>query len=1081
MDDLESKKSKCDLATPKGQTEAAQAGERLRKSAYNQDAFPKEDPEQPEQKSISQKLTDSIYSIGQAIKHVFVSDDQSASKAAAGDECKSETKYNVLGQTNKLDNAQERSELPPIKIDMRVSGLEMPAPMRLSDFAEAESRAKASVANDRIVSNPGNNSSDKTNLPTQPAGGQSLLDTLKSGKIDGVGRCDVAESNKIAKTEPAKSSESSSAQPTLLDTLKTAQVGGAGSCDLAESYKAGKIESTKSSETSSAQPSLLETLKAGNIVGKCDTDGKQTSSQTVQAEKTQNNPAALSSIDYRRNVLDSAGEQSVKVLDRAQTRNQPDTAAKEQTLLDALNSSNLKDVGNCEIKPGVPLPFIQAQKSEAPKPADANQTTWAQKSEAAAPILRTDGNSAGSGRRTGADAGANSAYTGTNDLTAKNQAVQVASFGPGKDGDNSARSNGLDRGFTDFRSASGDNGRSFSEARFAPDSKTTADTRSVADFRGGFDTRTANAAATDISNKDFARSTFESRIAGDGAGRNVERARTDAPGSFKRIDSELQFISSADSKSRVAFEASSGNEQRRIAEIEAHTARASATTDAEHTNGRATPILAEQSQQRDRDNRQYADSTPAKPAKDDAQTTAISIGRADQANKTVELSAIPLAQRSSSTVTDSTSQTIFAGNQIRMQSNERANVIGTTSADKASTGVDKAQSLSTLVLSSADKTGSITVSDRAAAVDRTTAVLASANGMNIESAKFSRNEDGVITATGRKDASTVGVTTATQAERLIQATENSGIRSSIIADTAGRNGAQKDQATKSTDKNAELAGDGSRLVASLLPGQNNIAVKGAGLEAGLSITRGELILKEGDTALSNLPERVALVSSEKRYLTGVEITVAAILTISGAAKLRDERKQLIQEMQEALDSDNQAQVQILHRRTQIVSPGQTLLSIAEDIYENSAVAWLIADLNRNNIKDEWIEGKRVIELKSRQLLELPESHEVANFLARLPRDFEATNMVTIVSDNTIDRELLDSFLGTVSGAPVSNLGRSSAPARIELEHSLPELSIAMEEGDGIIDEPALSNIVKDLSNRVGRLLKRPHGKLKPAT
>ncbi len=155
----------------------------------------------------------------------------------------------------------------------------------------------------------------------------------------------------------------------------------------------------------------------------------------------------------------------------------------------------------------------------------------------------------------------------------------------------------------------------------------------------------------------------------------------------------------------------------------------------------------------------------------------------------------------------------------------------------------------------------------------------------------------------------------------------------------------------------------------------------------------------------------------KRYLTGVELTIAAVIAMGGAAKVRNELMLVDPETGEQIGTvaPNLDAHKILHRRTHMVSEGETLQSIAESLYQNQAIAWLIADLNGANIREENIDGKRIVELKSRQVLELPEAEEITTFLNTLQRDFNIDNLVTVVSETTIDRELLDSYLGTVSG------------------------------------------------------------------
>lgn len=86
-DNIQSKNTKRRLESdaPRGAADAAMATERLRKAAYNQEDSPTEHSESSEQRTISQRVSDGIFSIGQAIKHVFVSDSEPAKQATSSE------------------------------------------------------------------------------------------------------------------------------------------------------------------------------------------------------------------------------------------------------------------------------------------------------------------------------------------------------------------------------------------------------------------------------------------------------------------------------------------------------------------------------------------------------------------------------------------------------------------------------------------------------------------------------------------------------------------------------------------------------------------------------------------------------------------------------------------------------------------------------------------------------------------------------------------------------------------------------------------------------------------------------------
>ncbi len=125
--------------------------------------------------------------------------------------------------------------------------------------------------------------------------------------------------------------------------------------------------------------------------------------------------------------------------------------------------------------------------------------------------------------------------------------------------------------------------------------------------------------------------------------------------------------------------------------------------------------------------------------------------------------------------------------------------------------------------------------------------------------------------------------------------------------------------------------------------------------------------------------------------------------------------------------EEQAAAVVLHRPTIIVSPRDTLVSIAEAFFHDANLGWLIADLNRHNIEDSEIEGKRVVVLKSRQLLELPVWADIEEFSRSRAATDSPDNLVTIVEHTQVDRELLDLSLSATVGVSGSSVCQTALP------------------------------------------------------
>lgn len=219
--------------------------------------------------------------------------------------------------------------------------------------------------------------------------------------------------------------------------------------------------------------------------------------------------------------------------------------------------------------------------------------------------------------------------------------------------------------------------------------------------------------------------------------------------------------------------------------------------------------------------------------------------------------------------------------------------------------------------------------------------------------------------------------------------------------------------------------------------------------------------------LRALLDRTSKFSGEKRYLTGVEIALAAAIAAVAVAKTRSEKEiaisqaelaaKQLQELMEDIDlttpDSDEAEDQVRlpwqadntsadkKRPEYMVAHNDTLLSIAERFYNDSAVAWLIADINKDRVAEFNEDGKRIIEMRSRQSIELPLWGEVNNFLRNRSELVKTTEIVTIVSQTEVDRELLDSFLSTVIGASSKGEGAlGESLGNLSLSHS--EASVA---------------------------------------
>jgi hypothetical protein len=128
---------------------------------------------------------------------------------------------------------------------------------------------------------------------------------------------------------------------------------------------------------------------------------------------------------------------------------------------------------------------------------------------------------------------------------------------------------------------------------------------------------------------------------------------------------------------------------------------------------------------------------------------------------------------------------------------------------------------------------------------------------------------------------------------------------------------------------------------------------------------------------------------------------------------------------------------IFTRPTYLISKNDTLVSIAEEMFHDANLAWLIADLNVGRMKDYRVDSKRIVEFRSRQQIHLPVWQDIVEFRRNRPKNTHPNNLITIVVETQVDRELLNSALKIVSpGAPASMTAKKPLPSIVPNIHGL---------------------------------------------
>ncbi len=134
--------------------------------------------------------------------------------------------------------------------------------------------------------------------------------------------------------------------------------------------------------------------------------------------------------------------------------------------------------------------------------------------------------------------------------------------------------------------------------------------------------------------------------------------------------------------------------------------------------------------------------------------------------------------------------------------------------------------------------------------------------------------------------------------------------------------------------------------------------------------------------------------------------------------LADEEDEVLEEDEPEEDDtvDNGILSKVLRRPKWVLEVGQTLDGIAERLFSNPDVGWLIADLNRSLARETYMDGKRIVEFSSRQEIELPVHQDIQKFTQSKKKGCNAENLVTIVIERHVEREAVESVLSKVIGA-----------------------------------------------------------------
>ncbi len=221
----------------------------------------------------------------------------------------------------------------------------------------------------------------------------------------------------------------------------------------------------------------------------------------------------------------------------------------------------------------------------------------------------------------------------------------------------------------------------------------------------------------------------------------------------------------------------------------------------------------------------------------------------------------------------------------------------------------------------------------------------------------------------------------------------------------------------------------------------------------------------------------ALRKKKDLLLIGPELALAALFISAGIARARGQKGDTPEAAADVLPATKAQELarttaeqarqtgryRALVRPTWLVRANEDLAALAEHLFRDAKLGWLIAELNAPFINEIYEGDKRIVELRVRQKIELPVWQDIVDFHER-KTEFAIENLVTVVTESAVQNELMQTALATVMGV-------AAAPATPAVK---PAMQPAIQGGL----QPALAAVVVNVdtgapNNPVGPLVALP--------
>lgn len=175
-------------------------------------------------------------------------------------------------------------------------------------------------------------------------------------------------------------------------------------------------------------------------------------------------------------------------------------------------------------------------------------------------------------------------------------------------------------------------------------------------------------------------------------------------------------------------------------------------------------------------------------------------------------------------------------------------------------------------------------------------------------------------------------------------------------------------------------------------------------------------------------------STENRFALIAEFAIVAVIACAAIARVRDDPEDHLESLDSNIEElayrkrEDQTPISLRdmaslsgslsdymfaskeERPTIILGKSDTLVKIAEMMFHDFRIAWLIAELNEDRTRQIKKNQKLIVEIELEEVLRLPFSEDIEDFYKRNTTNLNRENLKTVIKNSKIHRALIEKEL-----------------------------------------------------------------------